>query len=97
MNIFDNLKYVDVDVLVIGKKKNSLYVLSISDAYVRMTSRNTSPSVYHARLGHIGYQLLQQISTKNLLNGVPMLRNFNIDVVCAGGKYGKSHRLLFQK
>ena len=91
VKIFDNLKYVDVDVLVTGKKKNSLYVLSISDVYVQKTSRNTSPSVWHAWLGHIGYQLLQQISTKNMLNGVPMFKNFNIDVVCAGCQYGKSH------
>ena len=45
---FDNLKYVEVDVLVTGKKKNSLYVLSVSDAYVRKKSRNMSPSVWHA-------------------------------------------------
>ena len=45
VKFFDNLKDVDVDVLVTGKKKNSLYVVSISDVYVQKTSRNTSPSV----------------------------------------------------
>ena len=97
MKIFDNLKYVDTDVLVTGKKKNSLYVLYVSNAYVQKTSRNTSPSVWHARLGHIGYQLLHKISTKNMLNCVPMFKNFNTDVVCASCQYGKSHRLPFQK
>ena len=32
-----------------------------------------------------------------MLNGVPMFKNFNTDVVCVGCQYRKSHRLPFQK
>ena len=58
VKIFDNLKCVDVDVLVNRKKNNSLYVLSISEVYVQNTSKNTSPLVWLAWLDHIGFQLL---------------------------------------
>ena len=46
--------------------KNSLYIWSASETYVQNTSNNASPSIWHARLGHVGYRLLQQIFTKNL-------------------------------
>lgn len=95
--ILDNLKCVDADVLFTGSKKNSLYILSASDAYVEKTSQNTSVSLWHGRLGHVGYQLLQQISSKRLLEGVPFFKTVRQDVVCAGCQYGKSHRLPFQK
>ena len=49
----------------------------------------------HARLGHVGYQLLEKISTKRLLGGVPFLKEIHQDVVCSGCQYGKSHRLPF--
>ena len=62
VHILDHLKHVVVDVLFTRTKKNSLYVLSASEAYIQKTSKNTSPSVWHARLGHVGYQLLQHIA-----------------------------------
>lgn len=97
VQILDHVKHVDADVLFTGKRKNSLYVLSASEAYVRKTSQNTSSYIWHARLGHINYQLLQQISTKNLLDGVPFIKNISTHVVCSGCQYGKSHRLPFPR
>ena len=81
VQILIHLKHVAADVLFTGRKKNSLYVLSVSEAYIQKTSKNTSPSVWHARLGHISYQLLQQISTKNLLDGVPFFKDLNTNVI----------------
>ena len=95
VQILNHLKHVDADVLFTGRKKNSLYVLSTSEAYIQKTSKNTSPSVWHARLGHVGYQLLQQIPTKNLLDGVPLFKELNTNVIYVGCQYGKSHRLPF--
>lgn len=60
VQILDNVKRVDADVLLTGRKKNSLYVLSTSKSYVQKTSNNTSPSVWHARLGHTGYSCLNR-------------------------------------
>ncbi|KAJ9554092.1 hypothetical protein OSB04_018137 [Centaurea solstitialis] len=97
VQILANLDYIAADVLFTGRKKNSLYVLSASEAYVKRTSKNTSPLVWHARLGHVGYQLLQQISVQNLLDGVPLFKDMNTSLICAGCQYGKSHRLPFQR
>ena len=41
--------------------------------------------------------MLQQISTKNLLDGVPFFKDLNTNVICAGCQYGKPHRVQFQK
>nr|DAD31904.1 TPA_asm: hypothetical protein HUJ06_010755 [Nelumbo nucifera] len=95
--ILKNLRCIDADVLFIGRKKNSLYMLSASGAYVDRTSQNTSVSLWHARLGHVGYQLLQQISTNRLLKGVPLFNLERSGGVCASCQYDKSHRLPFQK
>ena len=56
--ILKNLRCIDANVLLIRRKKNSLYVLSASEAYVEKTSQNTSVALWHARLRHVGYQLL---------------------------------------
>nr|DAD37292.1 TPA_asm: hypothetical protein HUJ06_007933 [Nelumbo nucifera] len=95
--ILKNLRCIDANVLFIGRKKNSLYVLSASEAYVGSTSQNTSVSLWHAQLGYVGYQLLQQISTNRLLKGVPLFNSERSGGVCVGYQYGKSHRLPFQK
>ena len=92
-----NLRSIDADVLFNGRKKISLYVLSTTEAYVGKTSQNINASLCHARLGHIGYQLLQQISTNRLLKGVPLFKTIHSSKVCEGCQYGKSHHLPFQK
>jgi len=52
------LKHSAANALFTGKRKESLYVLSASDAYVEKTGQNASATLWHARLGHVGYQLL---------------------------------------
>ncbi|KAA8537014.1 hypothetical protein F0562_029492 [Nyssa sinensis] len=95
VKIISNIKHLEADVIFTGKRKDSLYVLSASDAYVEKTGQSASVTLWHARLGHVGYQLLQKISTKKLLDGVPLFKEIHQDVVCLGCQYGKSHRLPF--
>ncbi|KAA8549858.1 hypothetical protein F0562_001542 [Nyssa sinensis] len=95
VKIISNIKHLEADVLFTGKRKDSLYVLSASDAYVEKTGQNASMTLWHARLGHVGYQFLQKISTKKLLDGVPLFKEIHQDVVCPGCQYGKSHHLPF--
>ena len=95
VKIISNIKRLEADVLSTGKRKDSLYVLSANDAYVEQTSQNAGVSFWHARLGHVGYQLLQKISTKKLLDGVPLFREIHQDVVCPSCQYEKSHCLPF--
>ncbi|KAL4279785.1 hypothetical protein GQ457_03G014780 [Hibiscus cannabinus] len=67
------------------------------EAYVKKTSQTESATIWHARLGHLGYQLLQKISSKMLVDGMPSLRNVREDIICQGCQFGKSHRLPFMK
>ena len=97
VRILCNLRSIDADVLFNRRNKNSLYVFSATEAYVGKTSQNTNASLWHARLGHVGYQLLQQISTNRLLKGVPLFKTIHSDSVYEGCQYGKSHRFPFQK
>ncbi|KAK3042181.1 hypothetical protein RJ639_001301 [Escallonia herrerae] len=95
--VLDKLKNVEADILLVGEKKESLFVMSAGEAYVKQTSKNDRAAIWHARLGHVGYQMLQQISSKKLLDGVPVLKDVHTNVVCQGCQYGKSHRLPFKR
>ncbi|KAG6390865.1 hypothetical protein SASPL_148610 [Salvia splendens] len=88
---------------VSGLKKNLASVSQIADsgrftaneAYIEKTSQYANATLRHARLGHVGFQLLHKISEKKLLEGVPQFKKIYPDVVCFGCQYGKSHRLPF--
>ncbi|KAG6437849.1 hypothetical protein SASPL_102779 [Salvia splendens] len=97
VKVLDNVKNISADVTYIGEKKGSLFVMSAGEAYVKKTSQTDNTSIWHARLGHVGYQLLQQMSSKKLVAGMPTLVNVREDVICQGCQYGKSHRLPFKK
>lgn len=60
----DNVKKVMADVILVGEKRNSLFVMSIGEAYVKKTSQTNNESMWYALLGHLGYQMLQQIWSK---------------------------------
>ncbi|KAG6391252.1 hypothetical protein SASPL_149005 [Salvia splendens] len=48
------------------------YVLSANEAYTEKPNQYDSATLWHARLDHVGFQLLQKISEKKLLEGVPV-------------------------
>ncbi|KAF7841355.1 retrovirus-related pol polyprotein from transposon tnt 1-94 [Senna tora] len=84
--VLDNVKEISVDVIFSGEKKGSLFFMSAGEAYVKKTSQIDNASIWHARLGHVRYQLLQQISSKGLVDGMPTLKNVREDaqaVQCA--------------
>jgi len=64
---------------------------------VKKISQTDSAAICHAQLGHLRYQLLRQICSKKLVDGLPALQNIHEDVVCQGCQFGKSHRLPFQR
>lgn len=55
VQVLSNVDHISADVLLTGKRKESLYVLSANEAYVEKTSRNVNSTLWHARLGHVGY------------------------------------------
>ena len=65
VKIFEKLRFVDANLVATGKRKNSLYILFVIEAYIPKTSKNTSPSVWHAQLGHIGYQYVLGVNMNN--------------------------------
>lgn len=58
--------------------------LSANEAYVGKTGHNTSASLWHAQLGHIGCQILQEISTNKLIDGIHYFKEVRQDVVYLG-------------
>lgn len=96
VKVLDNVKNIGADVVLTGEKKGSLFVMSAGEAYVKKTSQTDNAAIWHARLGHVGYQMLQQISSQRLLDGLPNLKNVQENVICQGCQYGKSHRLPFK-
>ena len=81
VKILDNVKNISADVVHTGEKKGSLFVMAVGEAYVKKTSQTDSTTIWHARLGHLGYQLLRQICSKKLVDGLPALQNIYEDVV----------------
>ncbi|KAL4291090.1 hypothetical protein GQ457_14G002100 [Hibiscus cannabinus] len=97
VKVLKNVKNISADVVTSGEKRGSLFVMVAGEAYVKKTSQTESAAIWHARLGHLGYQLLQKISSKRLVDGMPSLRNAREVVICQGCQFGKSHRLPFMK
>lgn len=75
IKVLDNVKNVVVDDVLSNEKKGSLFVILVGEAYVKKASQTKSVATWHARLGLVGYQMLQQIPSKELLDSLPMLKN----------------------
>ncbi|KAK1371141.1 CCHC-type domain-containing protein [Heracleum sosnowskyi] len=78
VKILDNVKNLEANVVFTGEKKDSMFVMSVGEAYVKKTSQIDKASIWHARLGHLSYPLLQQISSHKLLEGMPTLQNNSV-------------------
>ncbi|KAH0665267.1 hypothetical protein KY290_027537 [Solanum tuberosum] len=75
VKVLGSMKYIEADVLFAGTKKGFLFVMSAGEAYVKKTSQIDNAAICHARLGHLGYQMLQKISSDKFLDGMPPLKN----------------------
>ncbi|KAK2996300.1 hypothetical protein RJ639_026501 [Escallonia herrerae] len=68
VKVLENVKEISIDVIFSCEKKGSLFVMSAGEVYVKKTSQTDNAAIWHARLGHVGYQLLQQISSKKFVD-----------------------------
>ncbi|KAF2315208.1 hypothetical protein GH714_038433 [Hevea brasiliensis] len=84
VKVLDNVKTISADVVTSSERKGSLFVMSVGETYVKKTSQTENAAIWHVRLGHLGYQLLQQISSKMLVDGIPALPNIHEDVIVKG-------------
>ena len=96
VKILNDVRNIDADIIFKGKRKDFLFVLSAGEAYVKRTSQVDSPTLWHARLGHVGYQMLQIIASNKLIDGLPKLKQVKEDVVCQGCQFGKAYKLPFK-
>ncbi|KAH0716601.1 hypothetical protein KY290_012761 [Solanum tuberosum] len=74
VKVLVNMKNIEADVLFAAKKKGSLFVMLVREAYVKKTRQIDNAAIWHARLGHLGYQMLQNISSDKLLDGMPPMK-----------------------
>ncbi|KAJ7965013.1 Retrovirus-related Pol polyprotein from transposon TNT 1-94 [Quillaja saponaria] len=80
VKVLDNVKNIAADVIFTGEKKGSWFVMLVGEAYVKKTSQTDKAAIWLAQLGHLSYQLLQEISSKKLVEGIPALQNVQEDV-----------------
>ena len=82
--ILENVKSINGNTVLSGKRVNSLYVLSANEVFVEKTSRHNKASLWHGRLAHENYEKLTNISANNIVNGLPNLGNFIHEAVYEG-------------
>lgn len=69
VKVLQNVKNLEADVVLHGKKKNSLFVMSAGEAYVKKTSQVDGASIWHARLGHVGIKCFNKLFPKGCWMG----------------------------
>ena len=56
---------------------------------------NNESWLWHLRFGHLNFQSLENLSKRNLVNGLPHIHN--PDQLCETCIFGKNHRIPFVK
>lgn len=93
--IFWKVKVIGTPIME-GRRRESVYVLSLESAYVDKTRKNETGDLWHERLGHVSYNKLKEMVDKHMLKGLPHLY-IRIYVVCAGYQYDKAHQLPYKE
>ncbi|KAK3119631.1 hypothetical protein QOZ80_9AG0673040 [Eleusine coracana subsp. coracana] len=93
--IFGQVKVIGTPIME-GKRRQSVYVLSVQEAYVDKTRKNETGDLWHARLGHVNYNKLKEMMRKQVLKGLPQV-DIRTDMVCEGCQYGKAHQLPYKE
>ncbi|GKG02612.1 retrovirus-related pol polyprotein from transposon TNT 1-94, partial [Tanacetum coccineum] len=85
------------DDLLTGSHDSNLYTISISkmaaSSPVCLMSRATSIKswLWHRRLSHLNFSTINQLTSKDLVNGLPKFK-YNKDHLCSACEQGKSKR-----
>ncbi|GJW69887.1 retrovirus-related pol polyprotein from transposon TNT 1-94 [Tanacetum coccineum] len=85
------------DDLLTGSRDSNLYTISISkmagSSPVCLMSRATSTKswLWHRRLSHLNFSTINQLTSKDLVNGLPKFK-YNKDHLCSACEQGKSKR-----
>ncbi|XP_071703913.1 uncharacterized protein [Rutidosis leptorrhynchoides] len=91
VKVYERVQVIGEPVMM-GKRKESVYVMSVEEAYVDKTRKSETVDLWHSRLSHFGYDKLEIMMKKSLLKGLPKLE-VKKEVVCDGCQFGKAHQL----
>ena len=58
-----------------------------------MTKMDETALLWHARYGHLNFRSLRELGTKEMVEGIPLIRC--AEQVCNGCALGKQHRTPF--
>ena len=84
--------------LLIGKRVNDIYMLDICDIVSSITcllSKNDDLWLWHRRLAHIHMHHLNKLLSKNLVEGLPVLK-FEKNRICDACQKGKQTKVVFK-
>jgi len=93
--IFRKLKVIGTPVME-GRRRQSVYVLSAESTYVDKTRKNETGDLWHARLRHVNYSKLKEMTQKQVVKGFPRI-DIRTIIVCAGCQYGKAHQFPYNE
>ncbi|KAL0377901.1 UNVERIFIED_CONTAM: Retrovirus-related Pol polyprotein from transposon RE1 [Sesamum radiatum] len=95
VKVYRNVEILGEPVMM-GRRMESVYVMSAETAYVDKARRNETADLWHMRLSHVSYSKLDTMMKKSMLKGLPKLE-VRSDTVCAGCQYGKAHQLPYEE
>lgn len=95
VKIFKHFETKSIPILQ-GHKTETVYVLSAESAYLDRVKGSQCADFWHQRMGHVGYDMLSQISNRALVRGLPRVQ-INKEIVCSGCQYGKAKQQPFSK
>jgi hypothetical protein len=85
------------NVLIRAERRNWLYVMSVKLASLicLLSKMDEAAWLWHARYGHLNFRALQELASKAMVDGLPLIRG--AEQVCDGCALGKQHRSPFPK
>jgi hypothetical protein len=85
------------NILIRAERRNRLYVMSVKLASpICLQSKMDEVAwLWHARYGHLNFRALQELASKAMVDGLPLIRG--AEQVCDGCALGKQHRSPFPK
>ena len=95
VKVFKDFETQSIPILQ-GRKTEAVYVLNTESAYVEKAKGKQTADLWHQRLGHVGFDKLGLMVSKELVVGLPNI-NVKRDTVCSGCQYGKAKQLSFNK
>ncbi|KAL0415705.1 UNVERIFIED_CONTAM: Retrovirus-related Pol polyprotein from transposon RE2 [Sesamum latifolium] len=95
VKVYQNVEILGEPVMM-GRRMESVYVMSAETAYVDKARRNETADLWHMRLSHVSYSKLNTMMKKSMLKGLPKLE-VRRDTVYAGCQYGKAHQLPYKE